>query len=258
MRYDNLIVEDSQSAVIIRLNRPSRLNALNVKTLQELECAVMTANNSAKFSSIIITGTGRSFAAGADISEFTDLNEQSAVELSQLGQRVFNTIEDSGKLIIAAVNGFALGGGCELAMACHLRYASMNAKFAQPEINLGTIAGFGATVRLVRLIGRSKALKLMLTGSPIGADEALRTGLIDELTDEDNLIHACMSFIETIANKAPLSTKAIIKCVNAYDENVKQGLELETSEFAKLCATADFKEGTAAFLEKRIPIFKGS
>jgi enoyl-CoA hydratase len=211
-----------------------------------------------KVRSAIITGAGvKAFVAGADISEFSDLTKDQAMVMAQTGQDIFLRIERCSKPIIAAVNGFALGGGCELSMACHFRVASENAKFGQPEVNLGLIPGYGGTQRLVQLIGKGRALELLMSGNMIDAHEAKQFGLVNHVTSVDNLLDQARLILSVINSKAPLAVAACIKTANAvYDETIN-GFDLEIKEFGNCFATEDMKEGTAAFLQKRKANFTG-
>ena len=207
---------------------------------------------------MIITGSGsKAFVAGADISEIISFNIGEGKALAQAGHDVFNEIENSTKPIIAAVNGFALGGGCELAMACHLRVPSDNAKFGQPEVNLGLIAGYGGTQRLTQYIGKSKSLELHLTADIITAEQALQLGLVNYITTQEQLMPKCMELAEKIKTKSPTAIKSVIATINAYYTEGMNGFKIEVDEFGKCFGTEDFKEGTKAFIEKRKPVFTG-
>ncbi|MDQ3050292.1 MAG: enoyl-CoA hydratase-related protein [Bacteroidota bacterium] len=258
MTYENLIVEKKDAICIITVNRPDKMNALNMNTIREIGAAVKAANNDALVRVIILTGSGtKAFVAGADISEFSSFSESEGAALAQHGHEVFNSIEQNDKPVIAAVNGFALGGGCELAMSCHLRIAATNARFGQPEVKLGLIPGYGGTQRLPMLIGKTKALELLLTADMLPADEAYRLGLVNYITEPDALMEKCLEVAGKIAQQAPMALSGIIRSVNAcYDKDV-DGYKTEVSEFGKCFITEDFKEGTSAFLEKRKPVFKG-
>jgi len=256
--FENILTSVDNKVMTITINRPSSLNALNILTIKELGEAIETAKNSTDVLGIIITGAGeKAFIAGADISEVADLNELNGRKFSENGQKVFNDIENCEKPIIAAINGFALGGGCELAMACHIRIATKYSKFGQPEVNLGLIPGFGGTQRLTQLIGKGKALELMMTGDIISADEAYRIGLVNHVVaDSKELEEKVESIMNKIISKAPLAVGIVISCVNAAigEEN---GYQVEANGFAHCCQTKDKEEGTKAFLEKRAPEFKG-
>lgn len=256
-KFENLSLVTEDKTLIITINRPDKLNALTFNTVNEIGQAVTIALASDEIWGIIITGAGtKSFVAGADISEFMGLSLEEGMKLSKNGHRVFNLIENSPKPVVAAVNGFALGGGCELAMSCHLRIASANAKFGQPEVKLGLIPGYGGTQRLVQLIGKTHATRLMLTADMIGAEEALRLGLINELCEQENLIHACKTLLNKIYAQSPMAVASALRSINAYFSEGKNGFETEIEEFGKCFLTDDFKEGAGAFLEKRTPTFK--
>jgi enoyl-CoA hydratase len=258
MTYENLLTALDNGVLTITINRPDKLNALNKKTVAEIGNAVKAGKDDSAVKAIIITGTGpKSFVAGADISEFIGLSVEQGKALAQAGQDVFRSIETCPKPVIAAVNGFALGGGCELAMACHLRIASDNAKFGQPEVNLGLIAGYGGTQRLIQYIGKTKAAELHMTADMITADQALNLGLVNYVVAPDQLIQKCLELIEKIKTKSPKAITGVINSVNAYFENGVDGFAAEIDEFGKCFSTEDFKEGTSAFLEKRKANFTG-
>ena len=245
--------------LIITINRPDKLNALNKDVIEELGSAIDDVYNNPDIKSAIITGNGaKAFVAGADISEFTFLDATGGKALAQKGQEnVFNKIENSPNPIIAAVNGFALGGGCELAMACHFRIASNNAKFGQPEVNLGLIPGYGGTQRLTQLIGKGRAMELILTGNMIDANAALQYGLVNYVTTPEDLIKKTTEILEIINNKAPLAVAGAIKAVNAVFNEQLDGYGVEMNTFGELFDTEDAKEGAMAFMEKRKPDFRG-
>lgn len=258
MVYKYITLQNLESVILLTINRPDSLNALNSEVLSEIQDFFISNSENKELKGIIVTGAGeKSFVAGADIKEFVDLDESKGAAFAKRGQDIFFLIENFHVPVVAAVNGFALGGGCELAMACHIRVASDNAKFGQPEVNLGLIPGYGGTQRLCQLIGKSKALELLMTGDMIGADDALKYGLVNYVVPREILIEKCMELLRKIASKAPLAIKRVIECVNAhYDQNI-DGYSKEYNEFGKCIGTADAKEGTAAFLEKRKPIFRG-
>ncbi len=243
----------------ITINRESKLNALNLATLQELDEAVNQVYHNNEIKGCILTGAGtKAFVAGADISEIARQDRASAQKMAEEGQRIFQSLENCPKPIIAAINGFALGGGCELAMACHLRVATTSAKFGQPEVNLGLIPGYGGTQRLTRLIGRSRALEYMMTGDIITADQAHGFGLVNHLSDSpDAMMNRCRELLHKIFSKAPIAIGHVIESVNAVSDSSQDGYQLEAENFGHCCATDDFKEGTSAFLEKRSPKFQG-
>ena len=258
MKFNNLLTEQQGSVYVITINRPDKLNALNKETIQEIGAAVKDAVAAESARVIIITGSGtKAFVAGADISEFSNYGEEEGAKLAKEGQEVFDTIEQCPKPVIAAVNGFALGGGCELAMSCHLRIASTQAKFGQPEVRLGLIPGYGGTQRLPILIGRTKALELLMTADMIDAEGALKLGLVNYVTEPGDLISKSLEVAGKIALQAPLAVTGIIRCVNALYNSEADGYNAEIREFGKCFITEDFKEGTAAFLEKRKAAFKG-
>lgn len=258
MDYQNILTEIKDQVCIITVNRPDKLNALNYKTIQEIGMAVNTAEQENSIRAIILTGAGnKAFIAGADISEFSAYNIEQGKKLSADGHKVFDSVETCTKPVIAAVNGFALGGGCELAMACHMRIASENAKFGQPEVKLGLIPGYGGTQRLPQLIGKARAIELLLTADMISAADALAFGLVNYVTTPDALIGKCMEIINKIIPQAPLAVTAVIKSVNAHYDKSANGYKTEVASFGECFATADFKEGTQAFLEKRKAQFTG-
>lgn len=259
MTNNNVIIQHKDNYSILFLNRQERLNALNIEMLKSISAGFDEIEKMPAIGGVIITGVGeKAFAAGADINELSTLNELSGQSFSELGSNLFLRIERSPKLFIAAVNGFALGGGCELALACHIRFASENARFGQPEINLGIPPGFGATQRLPRLIGKGKALELILSGESIDAEEAHRIGLVNKIFTQQELVSKTCGFMENVLQKSPIARKAAIYCVNTSDNHtVDDGLRYETQWFSRLCETQDFREGTKAFIEKRKPSFKG-
>ncbi len=249
----------SNGILTITVNRESALNALNQKTLEELKITFEEAISDANVSGIILTGAGeKAFVAGADITELARLTVANGRNFAEKGQGIFDLIESSVKPVIAAVNGFALGGGCELAMACHMRIATTNARFGQPEVNLGLIPGYGGTQRLAQLVGKGKALELMLTGNMIGADEALAIGLINyKVEGRTEMVSKAEEILTKTQTKAPLALGMVIDCVRALYTTGENGYKKEARSFSRCCGTKDFKEGTAAFLEKRKPNFKG-
>jgi len=258
MSFENLLTKTENAIFFITIKRPDKLNALNRKTVQEIGEAIKQAKNNSEVKAVIITGAGqKSFVAGADISEFIGLSVEQGKGMAQAGQDVFKSIEDSTKPVIAAVNGFALGGGCELAMACHLRIASDNAKFGQPEVNLGLIAGYGGTQRLTQYIGKSKSMELHMTADMITAEQALQLGLVSYVTTQEQLIPKCIEIIEKIKTKSPQAIAGVIASINGFYTEGVNGFKKEVDEFGKCFATEDFKEGTSAFLEKRKPNFTG-
>ncbi|HZU08821.1 MAG TPA: enoyl-CoA hydratase-related protein [Pseudacidobacterium sp.] len=259
MSYENILVEMRGAAALVTLNRPKVLNALNVATVRELDAAIAELAGHKEVRAILLTGAGeKAFAAGADIQELALLPAVEGQELALRGQQVFDRIENCGKPVIACVNGFALGGGCELAMACTLRIASETAKFGQPEVKLGLIPGYGGSQRLPRLIGKGAALRLLLTGEIISAAEALRLGLVEEVVAPDQLLARAEQIAQAIAAVAPVAVQKCMEAVHAgYDLPLRQALDLEASLFGLCCATEDKAEGTKAFLEKRAAVWKG-
>ena len=259
MPYQTLLTDLADNIFTITINRPDKLNALNKTVIEELSEAINEIYNNTQIKAAIITGSGaKAFVAGADISEFISLDSKGGKVLAQKGQEnVFDKIENSPKPIVAAVNGFALGGGCELAMACHFRLASDNAKFGQPEVNLGLVPGYGGTQRLTQLIGKGKAMELILTGNMIDANEAFRLGLINHVTTPVNLLAETKKILQTIISKAPLAIAEAISLINHAAYGNENGLQKEIESFGKLFDTADAKEGASAFLEKRKAGFNG-
>lgn len=257
--YSSLLVEMENGICTITVNRPDKLNALNKTVIGELSDAIDDVNNDPAIRSAIITGSGeKAFVAGADISEFQSLDARGGMALAQKGQdQVFSKIENSVKPFVAAVNGFALGGGCELAMSCHFRIASENAKFGQPEVNLGLIPGYGGTQRLVQLIGKGRAMELLMTGNMIDASTALQFGLVNHVVPQAALLEKTRSILAIINQKAPLAIAGCIRAANAMFDEDRNGYAEEISIFGELFDTADAKEGAAAFLEKRKANFTG-
>jgi len=253
--YKSLLTSLENNIFIVTINRPDKLNALNKTVFDELNQVLDEISTNAEIRSVIITGAGpKAFVAGADISEFSGLNKTEAMAMAKKGQDVFARIENSSKPIVAAVNGFALGGGCELAMACHFRLANTNAKFGQPEVNLGLIPGYGGTQRLTMLVGKGKAMELMMTGNIVGAEEALKFGLVNYVESPDNLLNKAKEILSVILTKSPLAISKVIEAVNAFFN--KDGFEKEAQLFGEVFSSDDKKEGTSAFLEKRKPVFK--
>jgi enoyl-CoA hydratase len=256
--YHNLVVETKDRISFVTINRPEKLNALNAETKSELIEIFGQIKNDPGIDAVILTGSGeKSFVAGTDIGELTQLDAISGKEFSQKGQELLNLIENLGKPVIAAVNGYALGGGCELALACHLRIASENAKFGQPEVNLGIIPGYGGTQRLARLIGKGRALEMILTGNQIDANEALRIGLVNKVMPLSELRSTAETVARAILSKGQVAIRMALKAVNmAHETTQSDGQALEATLFGLCCGTEDFKEGTEAFLQKRKPDFK--
>ena len=259
MSFDNLLLERDDAVAVITINRPAVLNALNAQTTDDLRRAVLELKHDAAVRVIIITGAGeKAFVAGADINELAVLKPAQGKEHAIRGQHVFDLIENMGKPVIAAINGFALGGGCELAMACTLRIAADTARFGQPEINLGIIPGYGGSQRLSRLVGKGVALDLMLTGRQVKADEALQIGLVNKVVPAAELMTEAKKLARELASKAPLAMQYIIEAVNrGLEVSFDKGQFLEATLFGLVASTADMREGTRAFLDKRKAQFKG-
>lgn len=256
--YQTILTSLENNILTVTINRPDKLNAINKTVMQEIDLAVTEIEKNEEIKGGIITGSGvKGFVAGADISEFVGLSGSEGKKLARKGQDIFFRIENCSKPIIAAVNGFALGGGCELAMACHFRIASENAKFGQPEVNLGLIPGYGGTQRLVQLIGKGRALELLMSGGMIDAPTALQYGLVNYVVSSDELLNKAKSILQIITAKAPIALSRCITAANAVYDNNKNGYEVEIEAFGDCFDTDDMKEGTAAFLEKRKPAFTG-
>jgi len=257
--YQTILTSFNEGILTITINRPDKLNALNKTVIEELGAVIDEVYNNKEIRSAVITGSGpKAFVAGADISEFISMDGHAGKVLAQKGQDlVFSKIENCPKPIVAAVNGFALGGGCELAMACHFRLCSENAKFGQPEVNLGLIPGYGGTQRLTQLAGKGKAMELMMTGNMIDANEAKQLGLVNYVTTPDELLDKTKSLLQIINTKAPLAVKHVIALTNMAAYGASDGLQKEVQAFGELFDTKDAKEGATAFLEKRKANFKG-
>lgn len=260
MALENILTEIKNEVLIITINRPDKLNALNKQTLEELHETLVSAENDKSIRALIITGSGtKAFVAGADIAEFANFTTKEGQQLSSNGHfKVFNFIENYSKPVIAAVNGFALGGGLELAMACHMRVVSSNAKMGLPEVSLGVIPGYGGTQRLAQLVGKGKAFEMISTADTITADDAYKWGLANHITPQEELLNKCFEITSKIITKSPVAVKSAIKAINAGYNNKFNGYEVEIEEFGKSFGTNDFKEGTTAFLEKRKAIFLGN
>jgi enoyl-CoA hydratase len=259
MAFKNLIIRKNEGIGWITINRPDKLNALNIETLGELKSAFGEFETDPEVKAVILTGSGeKAFVAGADISEFLQLDAQRGKEYARQGQELMSSIENSRKPVIAAINGYALGGGTEIALACHVRLASENAKLGQPEVKLGIIPGFGGTQRLSRLVGKGKALELILTGKVIEAKEAGEIGLVNKVVAAKDVLSEAEALAKEMIKNAPLALAFTIESINrGLDKTLDEGLELEAEIFGRACATADAFEGAKAFLEKRKPNFRG-
>jgi len=259
MSFEHVLVERRGAVGLITINRPKVLNALSVQTIDELREALLSLKHDAEVKALVVTGSGeKAFVAGADISELAKLSAAEAKDYSLRGQHVLNLIEHLEKPVVAAVNGFALGGGCELAMACTLRLAADTARFGQPEITLGTIPGFAGSQRLPRLVGRGRALELLLTGRMIDAEEALRIGLVNRVVPAGDLMRESLAMAERLASSAPLAARYVIEAVTrGLEMPLADGSLLEASLFGLAASTEDMHEGTRAFLDKRKPTFRG-
>jgi enoyl-CoA hydratase len=258
MNFETLLLQSVERIATITINRPDKLNALNSRAKAELKECLIALKTDPSIDVAIITGAGeKSFVAGTDIAELSTLNAVSGRQFSEEGQEVFDLIENLGKPVIAAVNGYALGGGCELALACHLRIASENARFGQPEVLLGVIPGYGGTQRLARLIGKGRAMEMILTGVQIDSREALRIGLVNLVVPLPELLPRAIAVAKVISSMGQVAIRMALKAVNMTDETLLgEGEKLEASLFGVCCDTYDFKEGTRAFLEKRKPRFE--
>jgi len=259
MAFDNLLIDRDEATAIVTINRPKVLNALNTQTLDELRRAILDLKRDEGVRVVILTGAGeKAFVAGADINELAAQTPIGGREHALAGQHVFDLIENIGKPVIAAINGYALGGGCELAMACTLRVAADHATLGQPEINLGLLPGYAGTQRLPRLVGKGRALEMMLTGAPITAVEAERIGLVNRVVPGGELVSAVKALAANLAAQAPVAMRYIIDAVNAgLEMPFAEGAVHEATLFGLVAATDDMREGTRAFLEKRKPAFKG-
>lgn len=257
--YQTLLTEIQDGILTITVNRPDKMNALNKDVIEELSKAMDEAIADSDVKTIILTGAGeKAFVAGADISEFTSLDAKGGAALAQKGQdSVFDKIENSPKPVVAAVNGFALGGGCELAMSCHFRIAAETAKFGQPEVNLGLIPGYGGTQRMTQLIGKGKTMELMMTGDMVGAADAQSLGLVNHVVPQAELLGKCTEILQKIQKKAPIAIAKVISCVNDAAKADPKGFANEVARFGECFETEDMREGTTAFLEKRKAVFNG-
>jgi enoyl-CoA hydratase len=252
-------IENKELGILqITLNRPDALNALNIEVLTLLQDAFIAAKSNHTIKALLITGEGKAFCAGADINQLNSLSGQTGLEFARHGQKIFKLLEQLGKPSLAAINGFALGGGCELAMAATMRIASSTALLGQPEIKLGVIPGFGGTQRLSRLVGKGRALDLCLTGRTIKAEDALQWGLVSDVVAPDQLLNKAYSILKNLAVLGPLALKSIMSVIDhGYDLTLEDALELEAAHFGLCCGTRDKQEGVKAFLEKRTPEFVG-
>lgn len=249
---------DSQGILTITLTRPEKLNALSTEVLDELAQLFLAAQTNVKVKALLITGQGKAFCAGADINKLAQCTAQTGYEFAKRGQEIFRLLETMGKPSLAAVNGFAFGGGCELAIAATLRIASTQAQFGQPEVKLGVIPGYGGTQRLARLVGKGRALDLCLTGRFINAQTALNWGLVSEVVEPEALLSHGKTILQGIVNLAPLAITSVMEVIDhGYDLSLSEALHLEAVHFSKVCASADKQEGVSAFLEKRVATFKG-
>lgn len=259
MEFKNILFEHKENYAIITINRPDKLNALNKDVFDELNAMLDKVELDRNIRALIITGSGdKAFVAGADIKELNACDEITGQRFSEYGSSILSRIEHQRIPVIAAVNGFALGGGCELALACHIRYSSDNAKFGQPEVNLGIIPGYGGTQRLTRVVGKGKSMELILTGNIIDAHKAKDYGLVNDVFSKDELLPKVEELVNLILSKSKAAVSASVEAINASEElSPLEGLAFESRKFGEVCGTEDFKEGTSAFLEKRKPNFTG-
>ena len=260
MNFENVLIELNDSLATVIINRPKKLNALNRATIKDLSKAFKTLDKDKTIRAIILTGSGeKAFVAGADISEFANYSVKEGKELAAKGQKsLFDLIENLATPVIAGINGFALGGGLELAMSCHFRIASNNAKMGLPEVSLGVIPGYGGTQRLPQLIGKGRALELIMTAGMIDAEKALSYGLVNYVVPQEELLSLCIKMANKITNNSPVAISYAIKAVNAGFKSNAKGFETEINAFGRCFGTADFKEGTTAFIEKRKADFPGT
>ncbi len=258
MNFENIIVSQLENIAIVTINRPTKLNALNKKTIEELHVAFSALESDVHVKAIIITGSGeKAFVAGADISEFANFNMVEGTELARQGQKIlFDFVQNLSTPVIAAVNGFALGGGLELAMAAHFRVASNNAKMGLPEVSLGVIPGYGGTQRLPQLVGKGKAMEMIMTAGMISAEEAKEWGLVNYVLEQEELLPFCEKLAGKISRNSSIAIAAAIRAINANYTNCVNGFAVEIEQFGLSFETSDFKEGTTAFLEKRKPDFE--
>lgn len=260
MLYENVLTQLDKGILTLTINRPDKLNALNSKTIEELHEALLEAENDKEVKLVILTGSGqKSFVAGADIAEFANFSVQEGKQLSAIGHfKLFNFIENYSKPVIAGINGFALGGGLELAMACHIRVASENARMGLPEVSLGVIPGYGGTQRLPQLVGKGKAFEMITTGDMITAEDAFKWGLVNHVVKLEDLLPKCNEIAGKIIGRSSVAVRTAIKVINAGFNNAMNGYEVEIEEFGKMFGTGDFKEGVTAFMNKRKADFPGN
>jgi enoyl-CoA hydratase len=259
MEYKNLIIESADNIAVLTINRPNQLNALNSETIAELSSAFKYLDDNSNIKAIIVTGSGgKAFIAGADIKEFYQFNITEGTELSAKGhQTLFDLVQNLTTPVIGAINGFALGGGLELAMSCHFRLASDNAKLGLPEVTLGVIPGYGGTQRLAQLVGKGRAIEMVISAKMISAEEALNFGLVNYVTSQEELLETCKKIALKIVKNSPVAIASAIRAINAGYTDGTNGFETEIEEFGKCFGTEDFKEGTTAFMEKRKAVFSG-
>jgi enoyl-CoA hydratase len=256
--FKNLLLQHQEGILTVTINRPDKLNALNVFTMGEIRQLFQSAAEDPNIKGIVLTGSGeKAFVAGADISELSGLTELNARKFSENGQETFEMIEMCPKPVIAAVNGYALGGGCELALACHIRIASANARFGLPEVGLGIIPGYGGTQRLTQIIGKGRSFEMIMTGDNIGAEEAKHFGLVNHVTSMEDLLPKSYEIIRKIMEKAPIAIAQAVESINGVYNEEEDGYQTEANSFGICCKSDDFKIGVAAFLEKRKPVFRG-
>ncbi|NVJ88042.1 MAG: enoyl-CoA hydratase/isomerase family protein [Flavobacteriaceae bacterium] len=259
MKFNNIIIDQQENLAVVTINRPKKLNALNKETILELSNAFKALESEESIKVIVLTGSGdKAFVAGADISEFADFSIEEGGKLAAKGQELlFDLVENLSKPVIAVINGFALGGGLELAMSCHFRIASTNAKMGLPEVSLGVIPGYGGTQRLAQLVGKGKAMEMIMTAGMISADDAKDWGLVNTVTTQEELLELAKNIASKIMRNSSVAISAAIRAVNANFDKEVNGYEVEIAEFGNCFGTEDFKEGTSAFLEKRKPSFPG-
>lgn len=256
MNYQTILLEKENGKAILTLNRPDKMNALSEKMLSEIKFAIDKISKDKDIRGLIITGAGKAFAAGADITELQECANGSGYEFSHYGSMIFELIYRLEIPVIAAINGYALGGGCELALACHIRFGTPKTRMGQPEINLGAIPGYGGTARLPRIIGKARALEMILSGKPVNSDEAVAIGLLNRVFPENELLSETKKFMDEILARSPQAvTKALYLVQNSNNKKLADDLEIESRAFGEMTVTHDFKEGTSAFVEKRQPIF---